>query len=792
MLRWILSTLALAASLLAQSTGVTDARYAHLARGVNMNNWFQPGTAVPVGASDVTLLKNSGFTCIRLPVAPEYLLANWASASTIAKNLTNLDAAIDLFVNAGMAVMLDFHADAAYVSYYWATPSAPQELVSTWQMLATRYSNRNPELLFFEVMNEPTNLWTQTAWDTEQLQVLAAIHKIAPQHTVLVTPTNWSNLEALMAMTPYSDPNVVYVWHDYYPLTFTHQGATWVTPTTIASLRNVPYPSYLPDLQTLIGQTTDSGIVSLLQAYQDSYWTADQINWNAQLVADWVQKWGVRVVVNEFGVYQPYSPPDSRARWLYDMQSALSKRGLGWAMWNYAANFSLVIGQPGSRIIDPNLAPALGIEPWTAIYPAPSGPPPAFTGMRSIQLGGAALGNLRAEGLLGVDLNGDGALDLVMAPINYPTLPDAPVQLFLNQGGGVMSPANFVGAPPTVQFVDVIVPGRFDRSGRLGVFLPDQGHGSTGGAGTQSKLILPAANNAFQDATANLPQQIAWTTGGSAADVNGDGVDDLAVFYNGSNRPPTQILLNDGTGRFQADSQALPSWVSGHGRTDNLFTCGVFVPRRGQSVSDLIAIGRSGTGGHLFRNDGTGKFSDGGTLPPPPAATSTPVTGGCAVAGDLNGDGNVDLVVAFQHAASNQPDFLQILINNGDGTFRDETSQRIGAQPVSQNGLRRISLVPANNGKSHALILNRPGEPPLLLIDRGDGVFRSTSAWNQSFSTFASAGYWVMAGGDFNGDGLLDLAFGEGGGGPSVQAVFGASVLPADGSAPSRPLHRPR
>ena len=375
-------------------------------------------------------------------------------------------------------------------------------------------------------------------------------------------------------------------------------------------------------------------------------------------------------------------------------------------MWEYEEGFDLVLGSPGSRTIDPNIAQALGITPWTGgvsrACRTPSHRSPACAPFRSEA---GKLNTVYAEGLVVADLNGDGAPDVVLTPINWPSLPDAPVQLFLNAGDGVMTPRPLSGSPPTQQFVDVMVPGKFDLSGRLGVFLPDQGRVPAGGAEDASKLILPAASSTFRTGGESAATDSILTIGAAAADIDGDGVDDLAVFYNGSNRLPTQILRNDGTGKFANDPQALPAWVSDLTQGGNLFMCGAFLPRfahgsllpaqgpilagdsqfssaiRRNTIVDLVAIRlaryrrprllRTLWQGPFFRRCDSSR--------PPPAAGLSPVTGGLRRNRRPElGRPHPDLVIGYQHAAANQPDYVQILINNGDGTFRDETSMRIG------------------------------------------------------------------------------------------------------------------
>ncbi|HWE48658.1 MAG TPA: cellulase family glycosylhydrolase [Bryobacteraceae bacterium] len=580
---------------------VSDARYAHLARGVNLTRWFQYGGYIPVTATDRDLLKNAGFTSVRIAVAPQYLLPKWATPETAAKNLKNLDAGIDLFLNAGMAVMLDFQADVEYLDYYFSDPSAPAELVETWRMLAARYANRNPDLLFFEIMNEPDKRFTQADWDAEQKKALAAIRESAPNHTVLLAPVDFSGLDALLQMTPYDDPNVIYVMHYYQPMIFTHQGADWTRSADIAALRNIPWPP-------------------------DDEWDAAHIDWDMHLASEWAALWHVRVVVNEFGAYKPFSPPEARARWTRDVRLAIEKERLGWAMWDYAAGFDLTVVQNGVRGIDPNMSAALGLSSWSFVDPVPKLHPNRFAGLRTVEIGASAVSEGDAVSILALDVNADGSPDIVM------TEAGGPVRFFLNTGDGTMRPGRFEGAAPVLKSGASIVAGHFDRSGRPGFFFPD--------ADGKSRLVLPAGTDALRDSGEDFPNGV---VNAAAGDVDGDGVDDLVVFD-----PAPQLLRNDGAGHFHLDPAAFP----GNGYE---LACGVF------AGSELV------TNGFVFSNDGKGRFAQERIL-------QAPADGGPCEA--LN-DGNV--LIAYRN------DMLEFISNTSERFIRLPRSE-YGVRSIAISG----------------------------------------------------------------------------------------------------------
>ena len=52
-----------------------------------------------------------------------------------------------------------------------------------WRALAERYTNRDPEYLFFEIVNEPRFLNDAVGWSAIQTRWVKLMREVAPKHT---------------------------------------------------------------------------------------------------------------------------------------------------------------------------------------------------------------------------------------------------------------------------------------------------------------------------------------------------------------------------------------------------------------------------------------------------------------------------------------------------------------------------------------------------------------------------------------------------------------------------------
>lgn len=351
-----------------QST-VPASRLARMRRGINLSHWFAQSAGGDYSekhlrehttARDIEQIKRLGFDHVRFTFEPGPLFKEARPPELDPEYLKQLDAALDMLLGSGLAVVFDLHPTDEFKLRLRTDDRFVASFANFWRALAGHLSARDPERLFLEVMNEPM-VEDPYRWMGIQARVAAAIREGAPRHTIVATGPRWSSVDQLLLMEPLADRNVVYNFHFYEPHNFTHQGATWGADFW-PYLKGVPYPSSPEAVAPLLASITNDAARGALKEYGDERWDAAHVEREVARAAAWARTRGVALTCNEFGVYRAYAPPDSRLRWIADVRAALERQGVGWTMWDYAGGFGVAVRKGGRAEPDPETAAALGLR----------------------------------------------------------------------------------------------------------------------------------------------------------------------------------------------------------------------------------------------------------------------------------------------------------------------------------------------------------------------------------------------------------------------------------------------
>jgi hypothetical protein len=165
-----------------------------------------------------------------------------------------------------------------------------------------------------------------------------------------------------LTLHPHPDGNVIYTFHTYDPIEFTHQGASWGDLWWI-NTHGIPYPATESSMREALKQVPDASDRSDLEGYWLGHWDAHRIRLMIDEAAAWGHANHVPMLCNEFGAYRKASDAASRMNWIRDVRAALEADGIGWTMWDYRGGFGVVWkedGQPAK--VDPAVVEALGLK----------------------------------------------------------------------------------------------------------------------------------------------------------------------------------------------------------------------------------------------------------------------------------------------------------------------------------------------------------------------------------------------------------------------------------------------
>lgn len=323
----------------------------------------------------------------------------------------------------------------------------------------------------------------------------------------------------------------------------------------------------------------------------------------------------------------------------------------------------------------------------------------------------------RTAHVLAVDLNRDGLPDIVGT--NQGGMSPGTISVALNQGQGrfaetVTYTMGEVGPYETTA-------ADFNNDGYPDLAVELFGTADRTIIGEEVDVLINEGDGGFEPF-------VAYTTGKkpravTAADLDGDGYQDLIVAD--SNANTVSVMLGKGDGTF-SPRMAFPAGHNPHGAVAADFD---------RNGSPDVAVCNNGPNGAVNVLLGNGD----GTL----RETVEYGVGAGAFgldAGDLDGDGDPDIVTANNRAAS-----VSVLINDGTGTFGAAVSYPATAQPiaVTMGDLQ-------GDGTIDVLSASRKGTD--LLVGNGDGSLQTSILLPTGDGTYGTA----IA--DFDGDGIQDIA----------------------------------
>jgi len=334
------------------------------------------------------------------------------------------------------------------------------------------------------------------------------------------------------------------------------------------------------------------------------------------------------------------------------------------------------------------------------------------------------------------DLNGDNKPDVIVANLGnnagISTAPAGTVSVFLNNGDGTLKPPTTTTVNETAQSLAL---GDFNKDGMLDIAVAAYGDQFGGADQGGVTVLLGKGDGTFQPSPAILTVAGLHPVAVAQGDVNGDGKLDLAVLMAGTLAQPATlaVFLGQGNGTFAAARTfPLRALADIHG---GVATGDV----NGDGKPDIAVVtGYGGQAVDILLGDGAGGFAETtGAASANPGPRSVILT-------DLNGDGNLDLVL------SDSSQDATFLLGNGDGTFQAEQHFISGAAPVAIAtakfaGSKGPDLVVANGGGTWLSLVNAfPNPAPPTPASAGPASGSNTT---QTFTcTFTdAAGYQKLS-----------------------------------------------
>lgn len=314
-------------------------------KGINFGGWISQCSEYTkehydsfITEEDFVNVKSLGYDHIRVPL--DYEIIQTEEGEFIEDGFKYIDFAIENCRKNGLNMVLDLHRTPGYSfdpghnkTGLFETESLQERFYGIWAELAKRYG-QNIDMLTFELLNEVTDKSYQPTWNKMIRHTIEIIREVAKDMRIIVGGYHNNSAEAVRALDEPYDDKIVYTFHFYEPLIFTHQGAYWIA--TMDTEFRCPF-------EMTYGEYEEKSAKYLCQAYSSfKKYDPDKVigeEYFENLIMEAIkvaEERDVPLYCGEFGVIDRASKDEAK-KWYELFYKFMDKYQIASSIWSYKA-----------------------------------------------------------------------------------------------------------------------------------------------------------------------------------------------------------------------------------------------------------------------------------------------------------------------------------------------------------------------------------------------------------------------------------------------------------------------
>lgn len=330
-------------------------RFDGFTKGINFGGWLSQYDVSSeehfdtfITESDVIRAASFGIDHVRVPV--NYEIFEDDEGNERPEGYRYIDNCYEWCRKYSLNLVLDLHRTFGYTfdpldsfqdkEIFFHDERLQDRFFALWERIAMRYG-KHPKHLAFELLNEIVSENVIEEWNEIAWKAIKVIRKYAPDSWIIIGGVGNNHVLHVSDLYPPADSHIVYNFHCYDPLLFTHQRAYWVDgmPSDIV----VNYPDAVAHYieQSYFLKKADQDALKKISVEEFGVGYFEELFAPAIEAAE---QNDAPLYCGEYGVIDRAPLPDT-LNWLRDIHAVFERHSISRALWNYKEKDFGLIGK---------------------------------------------------------------------------------------------------------------------------------------------------------------------------------------------------------------------------------------------------------------------------------------------------------------------------------------------------------------------------------------------------------------------------------------------------------------